>query len=150
MPSFNAPICQHIKTNGTQCGSPALKDNDLCFFHQQCRTVTFNYRGMYKDYTASEFHLPAFEDVHSVQFTLRQVTELILRHKVNEKEAGLLLYALQIASCNLKRQEREEPNPEDITKDAKVAHAAETPEEAQYFDDLQADEIDRLHPDDVQ
>jgi len=147
MSSFNAPVCQHIKTNGTQCGSPALKDNDFCFFHQQCRTVTFNYRGMYKDYTASEFHLPAFEDVHSVQFTLRQVIELILRHKINEKEAGLLLYALQIASCNLKRQQQEEPNPEDIATDAKVEHVVETPEEAEYFDQLQSEEIDRLYPD---
>jgi hypothetical protein len=147
MPSFNAPVCRHIKTNGTQCGSPALKENDFCFFHDQCRTVTFNYRGMYKDYTASEFHLPAFEDVHSVQFTLRQVTELILRHKVNEKEAGLLLYAMQIASCNLNRLEREDPKPEDIASDAKVAHAVETPEDAEYFGQLQSDEIDRLHPD---
>jgi hypothetical protein len=147
MSSFNAPVCQHIKTNGTQCGSPALKENDFCFFHDQCRTVTFNYRGMYKDYTASEFHLPAFEDVHSVQFTLRQVTELILRHKINEKEAGLLLYAMQIASCNLKRLECHKPSSEVIASEAKVDHVVETPEEAEYFGDLQSDEIDRLHAD---
>ena len=35
MQSNEAPRCQHIKTNGTQCGSPALKDNQFCYYHQQ-------------------------------------------------------------------------------------------------------------------
>lgn len=145
MQSNEAPRCQHVKTNGTQCGSPALKDNQFCYYHQQCRTVTFNYRGMYRDYTASEVHLPAFEDVHSIQFTLRQVTELILRHKIDLKEAGLILYALQIASSNLKRLELDEPEPEDVTTDAQIEHPVETPEEAEAFQELQADEIDRIY-----
>jgi len=140
-----APPCQHIKTNGTQCGSPALKDNQFCYYHQQCRPATFNYRGMYHDYTEIEFHLPAFEDVHSIQFTLRQVTELILRHKLNDKEAGLLLYALQIASSNLKRLERQEPKPEQVVTEAKLQHAEETPEQAATFHELQADEIERIY-----
>jgi hypothetical protein len=143
--SNEAPRCQHIKTNGTQCGSPALKDNEFCYYHQQCRPVTFNYRGMYRDYKPAEFHLPPFEDLHSVQFTLQQVTELILRHKINEKEAYLLLYALQIASSNLKRLMREEPKPEEIVSDAKVDHAVETPEQAAAFEELQHDEIDRIY-----
>ena len=143
--SNEAPRCQHIKTNGTQCGSPALKENQFCYYHQQCRPVTFNYRGMYHDFTPSEFHLPAFEDLHSVQFTLRQVTELILRHKIKDKEASLLLYALQIASSNLKRILREEPKPEEIVSDAKIEHAVESPEEAKAFFDRQSDEIDRIY-----
>ena len=145
MQSNEAPRCQHIKTNGTQCGSPALKDNQFCYYHQQCRTVTFNYRGMYRDYTASEVHLPAFEDVHSIQFTLRQVTELILRHKIDLKEAGLILYALQIASSNLKRLELDEPEPEDVVTDAQIEHPVETPEQAQAFKELQADGIDMIY-----
>ena len=27
--------CQHIKVNGIQCGSPALKDRKFCYFHQR-------------------------------------------------------------------------------------------------------------------
>jgi hypothetical protein len=145
MQSNEAPRCQHIKTNGTQCGSPALKDNQFCYYHQQCRTVTFNYRGMYRDYSASEVHLPAFEDVHSIQFTLRQVTELILRHKIDLKEAGLILYALQIASSNLKRLELDEPEPEDVVTDAQIEHPVETPEQAEAFKELQADGIDMIY-----
>src|SRR6266478_5035683 len=29
------PRCAHIKTNGTQCGSPALREQRLCFFHEK-------------------------------------------------------------------------------------------------------------------
>ncbi|MBZ5655423.1 MAG: hypothetical protein LAO56_09095 [Acidobacteriia bacterium] len=96
-------------------------------------------------YTASEVHLPAFEDVHSIQFTLRQVTELILRHKIDLKEAGLILYALQIASSNLKRLELDEPEPEDVVTDAQIEHPVETPEQAEAFKELQADGIDRIY-----
>ena len=145
MPTDEAPKCQHIKTNGTQCGSPALKDNQFCYYHQHCRPATFNYRGMYHDYSASEIHLPVFEDVHAIQFALRQVTELIMRHKIESKEAGLILYALQIASSNLKRLKLDEPQPEQVVTDAAVEHAVETPEEAASFDKLQAEEIDRIH-----
>jgi len=147
MPSFNAPTCQHTKTNGTKCASPALQDQQFCYYHQQVRTVTFNYRGMYRDYRKSEFHLPPFEDLHSIQFTIREVTELSLRHKIDAKEAWLLLYALQIASSNIKRLQCEEPQPQQIVTDAKVEHAVETPEEAAEFDQMQSDEIDRIYED---
>ncbi len=145
MQSNEAPCCQHTKTNGTQCGLPALKDNQFCYYHQHCRTVTFNYRGSYRDYTASEIHLPPFEDIHSIQFTLCQVTELILRHKIDVKEAGLILYALQMASYNLKRLELQEPKPEDIVTDAKIEHAVETPEQVDFIRELQFDEAERMY-----
>jgi hypothetical protein len=27
--------CRHIRTNGTQCGSPALKKKRFCYYHEQ-------------------------------------------------------------------------------------------------------------------
>ena len=27
------PICQHIKADGVQCESPAVKDKVLCYYH---------------------------------------------------------------------------------------------------------------------
>jgi len=71
--------------------------------------------------------LPAFEDAHSLQLTLRQVTELILRHKIDDKVAGLVLYALQIASSNLKRMELEKPQPEQVVTDLETESESETP-----------------------
>jgi len=37
MSSLAAPRCRHIKVNGTQCGSPALRKKNFCFYHQQNR-----------------------------------------------------------------------------------------------------------------
>ena len=30
-------ICEHIKDNGSTCGSPALTGYSFCFFHQRLR-----------------------------------------------------------------------------------------------------------------
>ncbi len=40
MSSFAAARCQHIKVSGTQCGSPALRSKNFCFYHQQNRPLT--------------------------------------------------------------------------------------------------------------
>ena len=39
MSSYPANIrrCQHIKVNGTQCGSPALREEKCCYFHMRWR-----------------------------------------------------------------------------------------------------------------
>jgi hypothetical protein len=29
----NIHRCEHIKANGTQCGSPSIRNKRLCFFH---------------------------------------------------------------------------------------------------------------------
>src|SRR5229473_3323424 len=40
MSSIAAARCQHIKVSGTQCGSPALRSKNFCFYHQQNRPLT--------------------------------------------------------------------------------------------------------------
>src|SRR5437879_2595022 len=37
---YRVPRCQHIKTNGTQCGSPALRNGEYCYFHRRWRMTT--------------------------------------------------------------------------------------------------------------
>lgn len=44
---------------------------------------------------------PVLEDGNSIQAAVMQVMRLILAREIDNKEAGLLLYALQIASGNL-------------------------------------------------
>ena len=130
--SNDAPKCQHIKTSGTQCGSPAVKDNQFCFYHQHCTNVTFTYYANCRDYSASEIRLPAFEDAQSIQLALREVTELLLRRKLEPQVAGLVLYALQIASANLKRLELElgpqkQLPSNEVPTSAKIAPHSDTP-----------------------
>jgi|HubBroStandDraft_1064217.scaffolds.fasta_scaffold01434_12 hypothetical protein len=116
MPSFSAPRCRHIKTNGTQCGSPALRNQNFCFYHHQDRP--FKVPCYYKqEYPLGELDLPYFEDAHSVQTVIRQVVQMVMQKRLERETASLLLYALQIASSNLKRIALETPPPEQVVTD---------------------------------
>jgi hypothetical protein len=116
MPSHEAPRCRHIKVNGTQCGSPALRSRNFCFYHQQDRPrkVECYSEG---EYATGEIPLPYFEDAHSIQTVIRQVVQMVLQKRIERKTASLLLYAFQIASSNLKRMELEKPQPEQVVID---------------------------------
>ena len=116
MSSFTAARCRHIKVNGTQCGSPALRNKIFCFYHHKGRPLPVE---CYSDieYATGEINLPFFEDAHSIQAVIREVVQMVLQKRIERKTASLLLYALQIASSNLKRMELEKPQPEHVVTD---------------------------------
>jgi len=99
---YRVPRCQHIKTNGTQCGSPALRNGEYCYFHFRWR-MTHVDLSQSAHHVTSMFDLPVLEDADSIQITLGQIMRMIVCRQVDTKSAGLLLYALQIASANLRR-----------------------------------------------
>ena len=106
--------CQHIKISGAQCGSPALRGEKLCYYHDQNDTVAAE---LYLDgerYCDGQIMLPPFEDAHSIQMVLRHVVQLMLQKRIDRKDAGLMLYALQIASGNLKQMQAEKPRPTQV------------------------------------
>jgi hypothetical protein len=108
----NVPRCQHIKMNGTQCGSPALNRRRLCFFHraaqaQQARIV----RDQFKQ---ARFVVPLLEDAVAVQMGLMQVMQMLAWGEMEPKIAGLLLYGLQTASANLRNGNFEAQEPTDV------------------------------------
>src|SRR5436190_2902715 len=112
---YRVPRCQHIKTNGTQCGSPALRNGEYCYFHYRWRMTTVDLSHS-AHHVTTEFVLPVLEDADSIQITLGQIMRMIVCRQVDTKSAGLLLYALQIASANLRRT-RFEPYHKDVTVD---------------------------------
>ena len=101
----NVPRCQHIKMNGTQCGSPALRSRRLCFFHDRIQRERTK---IAKDMTAQHrFDLPLLEDANSVQVALMKVMQMLGSGRMDHRTAGLMLYALQTASVNLRNAEFE-------------------------------------------
>ena len=113
MSSLEATRCRHVKVSGTQCGSPALRSKNFCFYHQQHRPLKVECYSE-AEYPTGEIVLPVFEDAHSIQSVIRQVVQMVLQKRIERKTATLLLYALQIASSNLKRIELEKPQPEQV------------------------------------
>lgn len=97
------PRCQHLKINGTQCGSPALRRNHFCYFHKNRHETRIVLNANRARRARAILDLPVLEDANSVQVSLMQVMRLILGGQLDSKTAGLLLYALQTASSNLSR-----------------------------------------------
>lgn len=116
--------CEHIKANGTQCGSPALKTGKFCYHHQECRPERVKVRGD-GSRVVGTIVFPVFEDGTSIQMVVRQVAMMVLEKKIDAKAAGLVLYACQIAATNLKRMAEEKPRPVQVVVDTKKV--AETP-----------------------
>jgi hypothetical protein len=127
MSSNAAPRCRHIKINGTQCGSPALRDKSFCFYHQQNRPMSAECYYKADEYSTGEITLPYFEDAHSIQTVIRQIVQMVLQKRLARETASTLLYTLQIASSNLKRMELEKPQPEQVLTDVEQESEWKTP-----------------------
>ncbi len=109
--------CQHIKVNGTQCGSPALRRNRFCYFHKRHHEehiALHSDRARRRSNVAID--LPVLEDANSIQVSLMQIMRLLVAGQIDGKIAGLLLYALQTASANLQHT-RFEPYLHDVILD---------------------------------
>ena len=132
--------CVHIKTNGVQCGSPALKGQTYCYFHLQATALHTYQFGGYENKTP--LTLPLLEDAESIQIALQRVTYWLLNGQIDSRTAGLVLYALQTASANLKRAAFEPKLPTTVvidTGDANcpVGGTAWSPKEGCPYEDVE-------------
>jgi hypothetical protein len=98
------PECRHIKTSGGKCGSPALRGQPYCYFHSRLkeRTAQSNFFRT----TPLSKELSNLEDRGAIQHAITHVAMAIADRHINTREAGLILYALQIASGNAKNSEQ--------------------------------------------
>src|SRR5258708_40060334 len=92
------PRCAHIKTNGTQCGSPALRERRYCFFHKK-------WQGQHIALNAPAscplgFTKPVLEDPDSIQVAPTQGMRLLLAGHLDPKTPALPPYAPQPPSFN--------------------------------------------------
>ena len=121
MPSYPVTIrrCHHLKVNGTQCGSPALRREKHCYFHMRWHSGAKFHAHLRAHEIAG---LPILEDANSIQVGLAEVMRQLVTKEIDHRTAGLLLYALQTASANL-RMTSFEPEPTRVVIDRKsVAH----------------------------
>jgi hypothetical protein len=73
MPLYPVSIrrCQHIRTNGTQCGSPSLREQKCCYFHMQWRLKSAGVN--MNPHERSTMTLPTLEDANSIQAGLSEI-----------------------------------------------------------------------------
>jgi hypothetical protein len=104
------PLCRHIKVNGIQCQSPALTGNDFCYFHCEERkrrsvireaSAKRRYEKDGSTLVLDQLDLPSLEDANAIQVTIGALLRALAANQISNKKAGLVLYGLQIATCNI-------------------------------------------------
>ncbi len=132
------PRCQHIKTNGIQCGCPALHRKRFCYFHNRWRAASINLKRAAR--SAGMLELPVLEDANSIQVALMQVMRLILTRQLDHKTAGLILYALQTASTNLRQVDFDPRHKTDVVIDPRSVAETSVGEDAWAVEDFEEEE----------
>jgi hypothetical protein len=111
----DVPRCQHVKVNGVQCASPALRRKPHCFFHERAH---YEHKLSAEDKTTPRnFGFPLLEDANSIQVAIMKTVQMLGSGRLDPKIAGLMLYGLQIASSNLRHVEFEPEKPTDVVVD---------------------------------
>src|SRR6202790_4917823 len=136
------PRCEHIKVNGTQCGSPALRRSHFCFFHKRWHESRIVLNANRASRARAALDLPVLEDADSIQVSLMQVMRLILNGQVDPKTAGLLLYALQTASSNLSRINFEPAVPTCVVIDPRTVDQTTLGEDPWCREDFEEEEYE--------
>jgi hypothetical protein len=139
---INILRCQHIKVNGTQCGSPALRDATHCYYH-----IRYHWPELEALQDNNEWRIgfPTLEDANSIQVALAKVMEQLVMNEIDHKTAALMLYALQTASMNLKRTSLEPKLPTQVVIDRQsvarrpLGASAWSIVEGHEYDDLTAE-----------
>jgi len=89
--------CTHIKVSGVRCGSPALRGEQFCYFHQNA------HRGVRRPRQSRLHPIALIEDEESIQYALMEVINALMRNTIDPKRAALILRALHIAVKNASR-----------------------------------------------
>jgi len=131
--------CQHVKVNGVQCGSPALKKRKLCHFHQRWLQGRIQLNANRSRRSRYSLDLPILEDANSIQVALMQGLRLLLTNQVDHKTAALLFYALQTASSNL-RHTKFEPRPQQVVIDPRGIADTSLGDDAWYKEEFTENE----------
>jgi hypothetical protein len=90
----NPKSCTHIKVTGVRCEAPALRGEQFCYFHQQA------HRGVRRPPRSRLHPVALIESPESIQASLMEVINGLIRNTLDAKRAELILRALHIAVKN--------------------------------------------------
>jgi len=88
------PQCHHVMDSGYRCQTPPLKNQDFCHYH----------RRLHADFILPghpRYVPPILENRHSIQIAIHHVYVALSKSLLGRKEAGMMLYTLQLAQNNI-------------------------------------------------
>src|SRR5277367_1032425 len=118
--------CRHIFTSGRKCQSPALKDQDFCYFHANRRVPQVREANLGSQPSTVIHTLPQIEDADAIQLALSDVVLALAANRIDPRRAQILIYGLQVASQNHRNR---------IAQAAKEPAPVQTVREAQQHED---------------
>jgi len=95
------PLCRHIKTDGRICHSPALATSAYCHFHRKLHVTRSNSTSAGPGLSTRVLH--PLRSARSLQQALAMVANGISTGAIHPRKAGEMLFALRIASSNLRK-----------------------------------------------
>ncbi len=99
----NVRRCSHFKTNGIQCGAPALRNHNFCHYHRQAYK-DFPLRHMpEKPAPIPALNLGLMDDPDGIHHALTHIVYGLVNGTLDRKTASTTVYALQTMSSNFKQ-----------------------------------------------
>jgi hypothetical protein len=102
-------LCRHVHTDGHRCGSPALRAQNFCYYHDRQRLRNAPLAGR-----MGIFRMQPIDDRAAIQIALFDILSRLTAGDLDNKRASILLYGLQIASSNLAARDKQQPTTQPI------------------------------------
>ena|SRR5271165_788057 len=101
--------CNHLKQDGVPCGSPALRGEKLCYYHQRDHRRSQYAAGAIRRADVLGPRLPRMKSLADIQLALYEVLTALVARLVPLQRAGRILFDLEQASMTLQKPS---PSPE--------------------------------------
>ena len=99
--AHQAERCRQVKPNGVPCGSPRMKEHDLCYAHARMA-----------ESRPKALELLSLEDANGVQLAIMKLAQWLIDDQVDPQKASRLCYLIQTAASNVSRVDFEEEEAE--------------------------------------
>ena len=93
----SAPRCRFEKPDGRECRAPRVRGKKYCHMHL-----------MLEDARPEKIKLPSLGDANAIQAAIAKGAQAVVDGRLDQKQAGLLGYYLQLALSNVGRVDFEE------------------------------------------
>ena len=95
--AHSAPRCRFEKANGLLCRAPRVRGKKYCHMHL-----------MLEEARPERIKLPGLGDANAIQAAIAKGAQAVVDGKLDQKQAGVLGYYLQLALSNVSRVDFEE------------------------------------------
>jgi len=102
----SAPRCRYEKPDGRGCRAPRVRGKKFCHMHL-----------MLEEARPEKIKLPSLGDANAIQAAIAKGAQAVVDGKLDQRQAGILGYYLQLALSNVKRLDFEEGWDEDEAED---------------------------------